>query len=622
MKIIRKLCGHFEFFILAGVTVLFMPFLGTGLTVDPVLMPRFVIWSFATFILCVCFAARLCTKDGAADINVLRRMIFFAVGGYFLLVLISLSKAINITESIHEVLKSFVSIAYLFFAANILKNNKSYIPTLVKTMMTTALLLCAISIFEFIENDYIFESATMAHRNLLSSALFLMLPFCLYAIFAFRYYWAIIGVISVSSILSIIFSLQSRSVWAGLLVSTAAAMIVIAFLFKRIVASKETKSLLIRRSLYITIVFVIVALVYAIYNFNLKANFPDHSVKQVQSTDTIKERFLMWGKSIDLVMDNPIFGVGAGNWKLALPSYGLENLTERSFKRDFFQRPHNDYIWVLSETGIFGFLLYLSIFIITIVYIIKIIIYSPDTNNKLLSFFIFWGIIGYMTISFFSFPKERIFHSIALMLMIAIVVSVYHQTFAYKKTVPRPLMAALIIPSLFLLQFAVINGYVRLKAEVFTKRAFAARRAQTWPAVILEIDRGYSAFATLDPMSTPLKWYRGEANFTQNNMLQALEDYKQAYKANPYHIHVLNDLGSCYETVNDHENAIFYYKKAIGLFPQFDKALINLGATYYNCGRYEEAYDVLRRCDPETEDLRLKKYLKIVKEKIDNHDNL
>jgi len=614
MKVIKKLCGHFEFSILVGITVLFMPFLGTGLTIDPVLMPRFVIWSLATFILCVCFAIRLCTKAGAADINILRRMIFFAFGGYFLFILISLSKATNITEGVHEALKTFVSIAYLFFAANILKNNKSYIPILVKTMITAAVLLCAISIFECIKNNYVFESATMAHRNLLSSALFLMLPFCLYAIFAFRNYWGIAGVISGSLILSIILLLKTRSVWAGFLVSTAAAAIVIAFLFKKIVTSKDTRSLIFRRSLYITVVFIIILIC-------ANVNSPGHSVKQVQSTESIKERFLIWAKSTDLIRDNLIFGVGAGNWKIALPSYGLENLTERSFKRDFFQRPHNDYIWVLSETGIFGFLLYFSIFVITTVYIIKIMIYSSHTNDKLLSFFIFWGIVGYMIISFFSFPKERIFHSIVLMLMMAIVVSIYHQTFASKRTVPRPLMAALIVPSLFVLQFAVINGYVRMSAEVYTKRAFAARMAQDWPAVILEIDKGYSAFATLDPTSTPLKWYRGEANFVQNNMPQSLEDYKEAYKANPHHIHVLNNLGSAYEVIGDHDRAVYYYQKALEIFPQFEEALINLGATFYNSGRYEEAYEVLRRCNPKTEDLRLKKYLKIVKKELDSHGN-
>ena len=145
----------------------------------------------------------------------------------------------------------------------------------------------------------------------------------------------------------------------------------------------------------------------------------------------------------------------------------------------------------------------------------------------------------------------------------------------------------------------------------------AARKASVWPMVISEIDKGYSIFATVDPMSTPLKWYRGEANFLMNNIPQALEDFKQAYKAHPYHIHVLNNLGSCYEIGGDHDKAVFYYKKALKIFPEFEEALINLGATYYNSGRYEEAYETLSRCDTNTQNPRLRQYLDIVKKKLE-----
>ncbi len=60
----------------------------------------------------------------------------------------------------------------------------------------------------------------------------------------------------------------------------------------------------------------------------------------------------------------------------------------------------------------------------------------------------------------------------------------------------------------FNLSFAIFLGYVRLKAEIHTKRAFAARKAKAWAAVIHEIDRGYSPFATLDPTSRRLRFPR------------------------------------------------------------------------------------------------------------------
>jgi tetratricopeptide (TPR) repeat protein len=83
----------------------------------------------------------------------------------------------------------------------------------------------------------------------------------------------------------------------------------------------------------------------------------------------------------------------------------------------------------------------------------------------------------------------------------------------------------------------------------------------------------------------------------------------------------LNNLATCYELQGNHDEAIKYYNKALKLYPQFDETLINLGATYYNTGRYEEAYETLLRCDPNTKDPRLEEYLKFVRKKLDKDKN-
>jgi O-antigen ligase len=620
MKLSERLPSHLDFFILIGITALFIPFFSLSSTIDPVLIPRFCIWGIMSFILFTSLVIQLFRTTNSIDCSVLRRLIFPAFLCYFLFSLISLIKAINITEGIYEVLKIFLCIVYLFIATLILSKNKSYIPILVKVVIATATILSAIGIYQYLRYDSSGYSATMANKNQLSSALFLMLPFCLYAVLAFCDYWRVISTVPTGLILLNIFLLQTRSVWVAIFVSTVATMIVVTVLFRKLNVLKETKAKFLKGFLYITIVLIVVFLTSGY--FYLKSNPIDSPIKRIQSTYSAKyesniERILMWKKTLKLAQDNLILGIGAGNWKIALPSYGLDELTERSFKKAHFQRPHNDYIWVLSETGIFGFIFYLSVFGMIIFYVLRIIIQHSNTDDKLLSIFMFFGIAGYMVISCFSFPKERIFHSMFLLLMMAVITSIYHQTFVSKSNVSHPFILTMVIPSLLILFFVIINGYIRLNAEVHTRRALAARKAGNWPMVISEIDKGYSAFATLDPMSTPLKWYRGEANFLLNNVSEALEDFKKAYKAHPYHIHVLNNLATCYELKGDHNQAIYYYKKALEIFPQFEDALINLGATYCNNGRYQEAYKTLLQCDQNMQNPKLERYLKAVKEKLD-----
>ena len=599
------------------------------MSIDPVLMPRFLIWSVMTFILLVSFTIQLCKKPNSLDHSLLRRMIFPLFLGYLLFSLISLAKAVNITEGIYEVLKIFLSLVYLFIAIIILSRNRSYYSILVKAVIVTAVILSSIGIYQYLL--YAFRqpgvnilrsvSGTMAHKNQLSSALFLTLPFCLYVLLTFNGYWKVISVIPITLSLLIIFLVQTRSVWLALVLSTIAIVIVAGVFSRRLVISQKA---FFKGFLFITILLIAAVLIFS-YCY-LKSDSMDFLTERIQSITSAEhplniERILMWKKSLGAVKDNLILGHGSGNWRIVFPSYGLENLTERSFKKVHFQRPHNDYIWVLFETGIFGLMFYLLLFVAIFIYIFKIITQCSDRNYKLLSIFMLFGIVGYMVIAFFSFPKERIFHSVLLMLMMAIIVSIYHQSLGHRKNVSRTFMFVVIAFCLCSLPLVIINGYIRLNAEIHTKRALAARGAQNWPAVISEIDKGYSVFATLDPMSTPLQWYGGEANFLMNNVSQALEDYKKAYNAHPYHIHVLNNLATCYELVGNHNEAIKYYNKVIKLYPQFEEALINLGATYYNSGRYEEAYETLSRCDPDTKDPRLEKYLEFAGKKLDKDEN-
>jgi Flp pilus assembly protein TadD len=66
------------------------------------------------------------------------------------------------------------------------------------------------------------------------------------------------------------------------------------------------------------------------------------------------------------------------------------------------------------------------------------------------------------------------------------------------------------------------------------------------------------------------------ANFSLGNRAEALEDFKCACLAHPFHIHSLNNVGTCYALNGDRENAIKAYRKALTLSHGFQDALENL----------------------------------------------
>jgi len=314
-----------------------------------------------------------------------------------------------------------------------------------------------------------------------------------------------------------------------------------------------------------------------------------------------------------MIKDTPLLGVGLGQWKIVLPHYGkIDRMweSEEGLNEVHFQRPHNDYLWVLSEVGLFGFVFYLSIFATSVFYIVRILLDSKDADKKLFSILMLFGIIGYMVIAFFSFPKERIVHNIYLMLIMASVLSIYHKSFPTKKRVTHPTALLLHITLMGLLLMSATFGYGRLRPEFHTKRALAARKAGNWDLVISEINRADSLFYSMDPASTPLPWYRGIANFSLGNIEEAFEDFKRAYEIHPNHIHVLNNLGTCHELLGRHNDAIRCYHKVLNISPQFQPSLVNLTAVYYNLGKDREAYDTLTLFDQKDKEEKVPAYLR------------
>jgi hypothetical protein len=66
-------------------------------------------------------------------------------------------------------------------------------------------------------------------------------------------------------------------------------------------------------------------------------------------------RIIFWKKSLCLINSNPIMGVGAGNWKINVPSCKNPVNPEHTVKNYTYSQPHNEWIGIISELGIVGY---------------------------------------------------------------------------------------------------------------------------------------------------------------------------------------------------------------------------------------------------------------------------
>jgi tetratricopeptide (TPR) repeat protein len=130
-----------------------------------------------------------------------------------------------------------------------------------------------------------------------------------------------------------------------------------------------------------------------------------------------------------------------------------------------------------------------------------------------------------------------------------------------------------------------------------------------WNQLIKEADYAKNFYYTMDPMSAPIDWYKGVALFSSGDINSAKMAFESACAIHPNNIHVLNNLGSCYESLKQHDKAEEYYLKALNISSGFEEARLNLSAVYFNAGKFEKAFETIDKCSPYCDDEKYKTFL-------------
>jgi O-antigen ligase len=80
-----------------------------------------------------------------------------------------------------------------------------------------------------------------------------------------------------------------------------------------------------------------------------------------------KFRQSVWREAIDITLDNPLVGIGIGNFQAYTAIHKQELYLEIDNEIVYFDQPENGYLKVLAETGFIGFVLFLSLVLTPIV---------------------------------------------------------------------------------------------------------------------------------------------------------------------------------------------------------------------------------------------------------------
>jgi len=518
---------------------------------------------------------------------------------------VSLTQAVNPAEGWQDIAQAALLFAFYILIRNSVPGDAATIIRISGFVAAAMLVLCLVGIMQFF--GIAFNNlpgscepyATLTHRNQLAIFLFLASPVAIIGSQLGRGIgrWVCAAALIVS--IYVILICTTRAVWLAATVGGAAV-----WLASRLIkpagetpqAAKPVARTIILASNIAVAVFLIT-----------------FATGKIELRTTDSHRLMVWDKTAGMIADHPLLGVGIGNWRLVYPAYGLEKtLPEMASGELHFQRPHNDYLWIWAETGIIGLLACLTIFIAAAIYIIDILRRPQEPNSRRLAQAMLFGVAGYMVIAAVDFPREKVVPAVYLMFMLATLSSHRSTLTAIPVRAFRlsPRLAAATAIMLALIAGGV--GFSRMNAEWHVRQALLARAAANWERVIAEIDLADQRYYTVDAASTPLYWYRGVANSALGRLGEAATDFQRALDVHPYHIVTLNDLASCRAKLGDDEQAIALYRRALSLSPGFAEARVNLAASLYNTGRFDEAASTLAQFDEKNQNKTVSEYKQLI----------
>jgi O-antigen ligase len=133
------------------------------------------------------------------------------------------------------------------------------------------------------------------------------------------------------------------------------------------------------------------------------------SVTNITSDQSNAERINRWSCAWRMFLDRPVLGYGPGTYQFEYLSYQKKSEMTRisvtspyNIKKGKGGTAHSEYLLLLSESGIFSLLLYVTSILMAMYYALKVYSKSDNSLTKIKILIIFFGFCTYILHAFFN----------------------------------------------------------------------------------------------------------------------------------------------------------------------------------------------------------------------------
>ncbi|KAF2957063.1 O-antigen ligase family protein [Marinitoga sp. 38H-ov] len=386
---------------------------------------------------------------------------------------------------------------------------------------------------------------TIGNPNFVSDYMGQMIPIGIYFALSKRsnLYKKIFAIVSVFVMFWVLLFAQTRSIYLSFFLG----MIIFTLFFViSVLKNKDNKKYSKSKNFLIPLILIIIIISFLLIMFNIPSPFnkggevvASKRFQAMSSVSSWDERTLSWLASVEQWKDpnhieNRIIGGGIGTYPVYAVRY-MGDIQARNPEKFYyawnnFKRAHNDYLQVLGETGIIGFVsIILLLFGLITIYLKRV--FKISDFDKLLMFNLFaWSLTIVAVHSFTEFPMHLHPNIMSALFIISVAVSEQFGD-TRKINISKNTMKSIFV--IFIL-LGIVVSYLKIQstaAEIYFKKgneeymkidAYENIVKNQIPNVIKQIESKINEYKSLK-ITNPLDLQK------VSNEIKNLEEQKQKY---------------------------------------------------------------------------------------------
>jgi O-antigen ligase len=318
----------------------------------------------------------------------------------------------------------------------------------------------------------------------------------------------------------------------------------------------------------ISLVFIFISLIFVSnlshQGFNFGSGLKTNKLISI-NLDGGKNRFPAWKNTIEMIKDNPISGVGVGQWQAKYPIYYDKVSKDVIFNESVrLKRLHNEYLEVFANFGIIGYIFLLWISFVIIKSLWRIL---SDCNHRFRMEIlgVSMGLAGFSIVAMFSFPIRVFLPGFLLMIFFALIILASKEQLLERTKI---------------IKSKIILGFIAATSVLLS--SYLSLNSYKWT----EANRHYLIARALENL--------GENKLAAGAGLESLS-------LNPYSPDYYSMVGRNLFKSKKVKESVFFFKKSIDISPFDTGNLINLAFAFNSLKNFsmeKKVLDLIIRIDP------------------------